>query len=127
MAALYDALPSAQLAIVANTSHGLPFEKPAFVAQLIAEFLDHPNGPQPLCRYAAPTGERGNRLHQRPELAPNARDPRRAATRNVNTTRASGSSLSLRRVVRPVSRAQDLAPLCLSEPLEGWAVSRDRR
>lgn len=41
-ASLYDALPIAKLAIVPNTSHGLPFEKPALVARLILEFLDHP-------------------------------------------------------------------------------------
>ena len=41
-ASLYDALPNAQLAIVPNTSHGIVFEKPALVAQLISDFLDQP-------------------------------------------------------------------------------------
>ena len=41
-AALYDALPNAQLAIVPNTSHMLVFEQPAAVAALINAFFDHP-------------------------------------------------------------------------------------
>jgi pimeloyl-ACP methyl ester carboxylesterase len=41
-ASLYDVLPTAQLAIVPNTSHGILFEKPALVAQLIVDFLAHP-------------------------------------------------------------------------------------
>ncbi len=41
-AALFDALPDAQLAIVPNTSHGIAFERPDLVAQLIRDFFDHP-------------------------------------------------------------------------------------
>jgi pimeloyl-ACP methyl ester carboxylesterase len=38
-AAVYRALPDAQLAIVPGTSHGLPMEKPHIVNQLILDFL----------------------------------------------------------------------------------------
>jgi pimeloyl-ACP methyl ester carboxylesterase len=38
-AAVARAIPDAQLAVVPNTSHGLPMEKPALLAQLIVEFL----------------------------------------------------------------------------------------
>ena len=41
-AALFDALPDAQLAIVPNTSHAIGFERPDLVARLIRDFLDHP-------------------------------------------------------------------------------------
>jgi pimeloyl-ACP methyl ester carboxylesterase len=37
--AMRDAFPRAQLAIVPGTSHGLPLERPALVAQLILAFL----------------------------------------------------------------------------------------
>jgi pimeloyl-ACP methyl ester carboxylesterase len=37
--AMRDAFPRAQLAIVPGTSHGLPFEKPALVAELILTSL----------------------------------------------------------------------------------------
>jgi pimeloyl-ACP methyl ester carboxylesterase len=37
--ATFDAIPDAQLAIVPGTTHGVPFERPALVAQLIREFV----------------------------------------------------------------------------------------
>jgi pimeloyl-ACP methyl ester carboxylesterase len=45
-ASLFEALPNAQLAIVPNTSHAIAGEKPALVAQLIADFLEHPDRTQ---------------------------------------------------------------------------------
>jgi len=41
-ASLYDTLPTAQLAVVPNPSHGIVYEKPSLVAQLIIDFFDHP-------------------------------------------------------------------------------------
>jgi pimeloyl-ACP methyl ester carboxylesterase len=41
-ASLYEALPNAQLAIVPNSSHGLPAEHPELVANLIRSFFEHP-------------------------------------------------------------------------------------
>jgi len=37
--ALYESLPNGQLAVVPGASHVVPYEKPALVAQLVAEFL----------------------------------------------------------------------------------------
>lgn len=45
-AALYQALPAGQLAIVPGTSHAVPVERPALVAQLILDFLGGPVPPQ---------------------------------------------------------------------------------
>jgi pimeloyl-ACP methyl ester carboxylesterase len=42
-AALYDALPEAQLAIIPNTSHLLVFEQPSQVAQHIRAFFERPH------------------------------------------------------------------------------------
>ncbi|MET1000976.1 MAG: alpha/beta hydrolase [Acidimicrobiia bacterium] len=36
---LYESLPNGQLAVVPGASHVVPYEKPALVAQLVAEFL----------------------------------------------------------------------------------------
>jgi pimeloyl-ACP methyl ester carboxylesterase len=43
---LYESLPEAQLAVVPGASHGVPMEKPVFVANLIEEFLDADLPPQ---------------------------------------------------------------------------------
>ena len=45
-AAVYRALPDAQLAIVPGTSHGLPMEKPHVVNQLILDFLADEQAPK---------------------------------------------------------------------------------
>ncbi|WGL53745.1 alpha/beta hydrolase [Nocardioides sp. BP30] len=44
-AALYQALPAAQLAVVPGASHAVPVEKPALVAGLIRDFLGGPVPP----------------------------------------------------------------------------------
>jgi len=45
-AALFEALPHAQLAIVPGASHAVPMEKPDLVARLIADFLRAPVPPE---------------------------------------------------------------------------------
>jgi len=45
-AALYQALPAGQLAIVPGASHAVPVERPALVAELILGFLRGPVPPQ---------------------------------------------------------------------------------
>jgi pimeloyl-ACP methyl ester carboxylesterase len=45
---LFDALPNAQLAIIPGGTHGMPFEKPSLVAQLIRDFLDERHSPRPV-------------------------------------------------------------------------------
>lgn len=44
--ALYEALPAGQLAVVPGSSHAVPLEKPALVAQLILDFLRGPVPPR---------------------------------------------------------------------------------
>ena len=47
-AALFEALPNGQLAVVPGTSHALPLEKPAETARLILDFLSADREPETL-------------------------------------------------------------------------------
>ncbi len=81
-AALYRALPNAQLAIVPNTSHAIAFEKPALVAQLISDFVEQPDrapAVMPALRHRA---ERRRRPGDETSTARAPRRPRTEGPRN---------------------------------------------